>query len=262
MIKHLAKSTSRSPVRKAFSGSAHRYDEFAQLQQRIGDQLLTRFSKQKSFAHILDVGMGTGRMTEQLAQQFPGAQVVGVDFAEGMVAQARQRSRDYAVVQADAALLPFPPGQFDLIISNLAYQWVEEFGRAFLQNYQVLRPKGEFVAAFFGWHSLRELFECLVAAGAHDFFPRRLPALSDVEQALRASRFHIRELYSEVIRFDFHDMWQLLVWLKRIGANALPRRGYVGKTMMMKANQYYYQHFKTPEGIAVTFEVLWVEAYK
>lgn len=262
MNKHPHKLRAHSPVRKAFSGSAHQYDEFSQLQQRIGDQLLTRISRRKEPELILDVGMGTGRMAQQIVRQFPSAQMVGIDLADGMVAQARQRSREYQVVQADAAMLPFLPGQFDLIVSNLAYQWVEAFGQAFLQNYQALKPGGEFVASFFGWHSLRELFECLVAAGAHDFFPRRLPAAQDVEQALRVSRFHIRELYSEMIRFDFHDMWQLLVWLKRIGANALPRKGYVGKTIMMKANQYYYEHFKTPAGIAVTFELIWLEAYK
>ena len=64
---------------------------------------------------ILDVGTGTGRAAIALAKA--GADVVGVDASEEMLAVARDRAREAgARVQfdvADAHRLPFPDRSFD-----------------------------------------------------------------------------------------------------------------------------------------------------
>lgn len=262
MNKSLRKTHSSHPVRKAFSRSAHRYDELAKIQEHIGAQLLGRVYREKGHTRILDIGMGTGLLTQKIARLFPQAEVIGIDFAEGMVHCAKRRCREYQVVQADAIALPFRKAVFDLIISNLAYQWVRPLAKAFSENSRCLIPGGTFRAALFGRHSLQELFKSFEAAGARGFFLQRLPALADVNRALKASGMHIQNVHSQKVTCYFHDMWQLLLWLKKIGANTLPRRGYLGKKILMKANEYYFQNFKTRPGVAVTFEVIWVEAKK
>ena len=262
MNKPSRKNHSHHPVRKAFSRSAHRYDELAKIQEHVGAQLLAKLYREKGHSRILDIGMGTGVLTQNMVRLFPKAEVVGIDFAEGMVHCAKKRSSDYRVVQADALSLPFHKAAFDLIISNLAYQWVRPLAKAFAENNRCLIPGGIFRASLFGRHSLYELFESFEAAGAKEFFLERLPSLADVKKALAASGMHIQDVRAQTMTYYFHDMWQLLLWLKKIGANTLPRRGYLGKRILMKANEYYFQKFKSRPGVAVTFEVIWVEAKK
>jgi SAM-dependent methyltransferase len=68
----------------------------------------------------LDVGTGTGLGAFALARRFPEAEVVGVDLAGDMVAEARRKTPAELVQRvrfetADAAELPFANGSFDLV---------------------------------------------------------------------------------------------------------------------------------------------------
>lgn len=63
---------------------------------------------------VLDVGCGPGTLAAAAAER--GAQVTGVDLAEGMVAEARRRHPGLELLQADAEALPFPDGAFDVAL--------------------------------------------------------------------------------------------------------------------------------------------------
>jgi SAM-dependent methyltransferase len=60
---------------------------------------------------LLEVGLGTGRIAVPLAEA--GIRVVGIDIATAMLAQARSKRADLAVVVADATAPPFRPASFD-----------------------------------------------------------------------------------------------------------------------------------------------------
>lgn len=68
---------------------------------------------------ILDVGCGTGRWAIELARQFPGANVIGMDVAPppvDMSAAPDARPENYAFVQGNALeRIPFPDNSFDFV---------------------------------------------------------------------------------------------------------------------------------------------------
>jgi SAM-dependent methyltransferase len=69
---------------------------------------------------VLDLGTGTGLAAFIAARRYPEADVVGVDLAEGMVAQARANTPPELTgrvrfEQADAVRLPFEPASFELV---------------------------------------------------------------------------------------------------------------------------------------------------
>src|SRR3989338_1268864 len=128
-------------IRKAFSKAADRYDELATLQQTVG----LRFLKSLQVAQpktALDIGMGTGWFTDNLTRQFPKAKVIGIDFASGMVECARERKSRFNVIQAEAGDLPFGDGRFDMITSNLSYQWLDDLPAAFQEVHRTLKVGG------------------------------------------------------------------------------------------------------------------------
>jgi ubiquinone/menaquinone biosynthesis C-methylase UbiE len=79
----------------------------------------------------LDVGTGTGSVARHVAKRWPGADVTGVDFSEGMIAEAARLTPSglvhYAV--ADASALPFPDGVFDLVTLNNMIPFFAELAR-------------------------------------------------------------------------------------------------------------------------------------
>ncbi|WP_256300090.1 class I SAM-dependent methyltransferase [Haloarchaeobius salinus] len=93
-------------------------------------------------ARVLDAGCGTGVYTELLLDR--GAEVVGVDASEAMLAHAREAVGDRAEFwQADLGeRLEFPGDSFDGIVSALALGYVADWEALFAEFARVLRPGG------------------------------------------------------------------------------------------------------------------------
>ena len=85
-------------------------------------------------ARILDLGTGTGLAARLLARRFPGAEVVGVDLSPLMIEEARRllpgelRGRVRYQI-ADASVLPFADGEFDLVVLLNMIPFFDELAR-------------------------------------------------------------------------------------------------------------------------------------
>lgn len=104
---------------------------------------------------ILDVGCGTGRLLAAAAERYPGAQLEGVDAAEGMIEQARASVGGRAEFQlATAEHLPFPDGQFDLVFSTMTFHHWADQRQGIGEIARVMTPSGRWILADFvvsGW---------------------------------------------------------------------------------------------------------------
>src|SRR5438067_4888671 len=66
-------------------------------------------------ARVLDLACGTGAMMRRLAARLPDALLFGADLSRAQLHAARSRSPWLALVNADAAALPFRAGAFDVV---------------------------------------------------------------------------------------------------------------------------------------------------
>jgi tRNA (cmo5U34)-methyltransferase len=101
-------------------------------------------------ARVLDLGAGTGLMSGAVLEAFPDAQVVLLDGASEMLAQARARLPESSLSTIEADLRdPLPEGPFDAVVSALAIHHLEDVDKRDLlaRIGQVLRPGGAFVNA-------------------------------------------------------------------------------------------------------------------
>ena len=249
-------------IRRGFSEAAKEYDRFSGLHREIADKLLAQISKETTPLALLDVGCGTGYLTGKVKDCFPQSRIVGLDFAEGMLKMARCKRKDVSWVLADGNHLPFLGRRFDIVISNLAYQWAGDLSRAFSEARRVLLPNGVFACTLFGYNTCQELFQSLseVKAGAVQF--TRLPEAFQVREALVISGFKDPVIDSARVKIEFKDMYDLITWLRAIGANTLARKGYVGKEAMIRAAAIYGERFFYRNGVQATFEVIRVYVKK
>ena len=253
-------NTFTNSVRKAFTDAADQYDILAGLHREIGRELVKKNIRREA-RRVLDVGTGTGYAANKAKFFFPDSMVVGLDIAEGMVQKAVQTHEGIKWIQADGEHLPFKDGTFDIIFSNLAYQWMPDLPLAFAQARRVLADGGDLNGTMFGFRTCEELFASLETVnGAASF--RRLLTVEDVRKTLSAVGFQDVKVDYELIKVEFKDIWELLGWLKNIGANYLPREGFIGKEGLTRAGEYYREHFPYGEGICAGFEVIWFEGHK
>jgi ubiquinone/menaquinone biosynthesis C-methylase UbiE len=91
--------------------------------------------------NVLDVGCGTGRLLQRLAQAYPTARLVGGDAAAGMALVAVRRHRIAAVVGV-AEQLPFRIGSVQLLVSTISMHHWGDQRRGLAEVRRVLAPGG------------------------------------------------------------------------------------------------------------------------
>ncbi len=96
-------------------------------------------------ADILDIGCGTGRLLRKIAQRWPSAHLIGVDPAEGMIAQARRFAPEITFYVGQAESLPLPDASLDLVVSTMSFHHWQDQADGIAQVARVLRKGGIFV---------------------------------------------------------------------------------------------------------------------
>ncbi len=141
--------------RQHFNLMADQYDELfithLDAYELTHEMVLTMlpFSQSESF-RVLELGCGTGNLTQKLLDQFPKSTAEGYDVSGEMLARARakltDKGRRIQLHQGDISQLTLT-GPFDAVISAIAVHHVPQPDKPslFQRLYDVLRPGGVLV---------------------------------------------------------------------------------------------------------------------
>lgn len=140
-------SKRRERIGAAFA-AAHDYDAHARVQARSAQALALRAAALDLPAspHVLEIGCGTGFLTAALIERDLGADLLVTDLSPAMVERARARVGDapgrvFAVLDGECGQRPHGAA-FDLIVSNLTFQWFEDLPAAVSRLVTWLAPGG------------------------------------------------------------------------------------------------------------------------
>ncbi len=174
------------------------------------------------------------------------------------------------VVVADEEALPFAAGAFDLVVSGMALQWVNDLPGVFAQVRRTLAPDGLFLACMAGGASLTELRAALAQAeeeitgGAS---PRVSPFVDvrDLGALLQRAGFALPVTDVDSITLRYDSMFALCRDLRDMGAaNALAQRARtpLRRAVLLRAAQIYAERFSDPDGrVRATFEIVWLSGW-
>jgi SAM-dependent methyltransferase len=188
----------------------------------------------------------------------------------GSIVAADTLPRARPSVTADEEALPFIDGSFDLVVSALALQHVNDLPGTLIQIRRALKPDGLLLAAFLGGESLTELRSAFAAAESDiegGASPRVAPFadLRDVGALLQRAGFAlpVTDIDRVVVRYD--SMFGLMQDLRRMGAtNALlaRRRTPLRRATLMRAAEIYAGDFADADGrVRATFEIVWLSGW-
>lgn len=245
-----------------FSAGAARYDAAAELQRQLAAAVAAELAAvAPRVRDLLEIGCGTGFLTQGLAERFPQARLTAVDLAPGMIEAARRRlaGRPVAFLCADAEALTLPE-RFDAIASSATFQWFTRPEATLRRLAAHLRPSGLLVASIFIEGTLQELFaafrwaeeELGVPPVPHG--PRLLPAAAWCRLFEAAGLAVEAATVGEVVR-TYPSPRAVVQAVKAIGANnaagaAAPPR--VVRAML----RLYEERFGDGQGVPATYRHL------
>jgi SAM-dependent methyltransferase len=209
---------------------------------------------------VLNLGAHHGLLGRRL-RQVPGVElVVDAEAAAGLLAQC-----DGPCVQADEEALPFAAQSFDLVVSGLALQHVNDLPGTLIQVRRALQPDGLLLAALLGGATLNELRTSLLAAeeevegGAS---PRVAPFadVRDLGALLQRARFALPVVDADTVTVTYPHALALMRELRAMGAtNVLHarRRSPLRRATLARALEIYAQRFGLANGrVPATFEIM------
>jgi SAM-dependent methyltransferase len=227
------------------------------LLTRAADDLLDRLlTVKREFPRSLDLGA-------------PGEHFSQAIVASGRAAPLRA-SRFGGAVIVDEEALPFAPASFDLVVSGMSLQWVNDLPGVFAQVRRILAPDGLFLACLPGGASLVELRVALAQAeeeitgGAS---PRVSPFVDvrDMGGLLQRAGFAlpVADIDSFALRYD--SVLGLMRDLRAMGAaNVLVKRATrpLRRDVLERAAKIYAERFSDPDGrVRASFEIVWISGW-
>ncbi|HKP52072.1 MAG TPA: methyltransferase domain-containing protein [Chloroflexia bacterium] len=167
---------------------------------------------------VIDLGCGTGELTARLAGALPESDVVGIDNSQEMLSRAEEYSRPG--IRFELCPIEGVTGEWDLIFSNAALQWVEDHVSLVPRLVEMLRPGGQLVVQVPSnfRHPTQSLVRDLAAEepfqSALDGWSRTSPVLSIEEYAELLYSSGGRELtvYEKVYPHILEDVDALADW--------------------------------------------------
>jgi len=183
------------------------YHRFADARLRPAIDLLARVTLGEP-TRIYDLGCGSGRTTNLLAQRWPNARIVGVDASPNMLASARQAYPRLEFVEADLASWA-PSESADLLFSNAALHWLDEHPRLFARLMFQLNAGGQLAIQMPHNHDQPSHRAMLAAAEAGSWRERLRPVLRPSPVAPAAEYYAI--LAGQAARLDIWETTYLQI---------------------------------------------------
>jgi SAM-dependent methyltransferase len=95
---------------------------------------------------VLDVGCGTGTLSDRLVKRVGLSRVCAVDPSKPFVAAAKERLPGLRVEEGVAELLPYPGHTFDVALAQLVVHFMTDPGAGIGEMARVTRPGGRVAA--------------------------------------------------------------------------------------------------------------------
>jgi SAM-dependent methyltransferase len=169
----------------------------------------------------LDVGCGTGALSETILQHASPSSVVGIDQSPDFADYATRNIRDARCTfkAHDAESLPFENNSFDSVVSGLVLNFIPHPDRAVQEMVRVTRPGGilaayvwdyagkmEYLRHF--WDAAAEIDPSAPALDEGVRFPLCHPErLKDLFEASGLRQIAVQAIDADMLFRDFDDFW-------------------------------------------------------
>jgi SAM-dependent methyltransferase len=224
----------------------------------------------RRFEYAVDVGTPNDAASRALAASGKVGTIIAADRSLAALHDGAAAEGARLVVAADEEALPFRDASLDLVVSVLAFQFVNDLPGTLIQIRRALKPDGLLLAALVGGDTLIELRQAFAAAEVEieDGVSPRVAPFADVRDTgalLQRAGFALPVADVDRMTVRYSSPFELMHDLRRMGAtNPLMERSRrpLKRATLRRMAEIYAERFADPDGrIRATFEVVWLSGW-
>lgn len=245
-------------IQARFARALPTYDSQADAQHRISRKLASLLPRRTGncYKRMLEIGCGTGKLTDALKRQCRVDEWILNDLCEECREQTARLfpGAPPRFIAGDAETLSFP-GKFDLIASASVFQWMKE-PEAFLRKLSgLLVPQGMLLFSTFLPGNLREIKELTGKGLAY-------PTAGELAGWLSAAGFERIHQEEETIVLTFPTPLDVLRHLKATGVTATGNGRWTKGRQEAFCRQYAERFAAPGHRVTLTYRPLYIVAIK
>jgi arsenite methyltransferase len=250
------------------------YEDLSDKQYNHGKLLIQALGLGNG-SRVLDVGCGTGRLAEYVANLVgDGGHVVGIDPLSLRIEIARRRSARNLSFQVGRSehLDGFFENSFDAVYLNSVFHWLPEKPQSLAEAYRVLKPGGRLgisTAAKERPHELEAIVQTVIQRPPYDQRPNTFAAppykvtSDELSTLLEQAGFRVKSI--EIRSFtDYFDSPATVIDFSSASSfgNFLSGLPHFLRTPAIREIEFELEKYRGPEGIVLTRNLIFAVAEK
>lgn len=197
-------------IKQRFSKSLETYKSNAIVQKQMAEKLVGLIEN-VSFDNILELGCGTGFVTELISSKYNYKQYDAIDIVDECQKHIENITNNINFISCDIENFEYQK-KYDLIISNASFQWLDnpvDFIKSIKSH---LNPNGIFAFTLFGKNNFKELNTIISSTPSY---------YSITETKEITKEYKLEHLSEENIIMNFERPKEVLQHIKHTGVNAI-----------------------------------------
>ncbi|MFH5831879.1 methyltransferase domain-containing protein [Halalkalibaculum sp. DA3122] len=254
------KNFTKSTIRSNFGKAAPYYDNHAEVQRGIADRLIASLRPWIDIlprGPILEVGCGTGFVTEGLIELLPNRRLEVTDISPEMVAICKQKFGDHDAATfrtLDAENLDVEPKTYAMTVSGFVAQWFEHPAITLGRFLEATKPGGLLLGSFPGHESFPEWKEACRDLGL-PYTGNELPDTEELLVKLSGGPVQV-DYFEDTVVQRFESAAHFFRHLKKMGAGTQQQ----GRHLSPREMKMLVTHWdnKTSGNIEVSYHVVFI----
>lgn len=254
-------------IRDNFNKHTVNYDGEAKIQRDIASELIT-FMPDRTYKNILEIGVGTGFLTEELLKKSEYSDFTANDVSVNMIETHKNKFSGRKINYLTGNFEETPiNNKYELIAGSAVFQWFTDLNLEIKRINKLLNINGDLLFSIFTKGTFYELDESFRKSYEELPLPYRKHILNfydfnEIKGFLENNGFDVIKISEKKIVITFDNPLIFLHSIRDIGAASFDNEK-VGTVVMRKMIKNYKTLFSNEDGtIPATYNVLYCLARK